>query len=399
MAYASKIRTLLLYSRGCPTRRNQIKQSVLHGAFKLSYEFRAKALADSFGGSNLFRRLFQDGYSALGYVNDWRDAFINHPALRVFSCNISNLIEYHACLRNIGEFDLIVVLHSAFGDDVSLLQKTANLLARRKCRIAVFVGNEYILMREKRAFIEAIHADYVCTQLPLATGQFLYGDIAGIKVIEMPHALNPDIFFPCEVTVERRKIGFIGARYPNWIGDSERNTFFSYCIETIAVEQGDFSIGRGNRSREHWADFLRGIGGTIGAEAGTYFLDRESAILSASKRFLSSGILEEEFDSGNYAREHHIEYVSGKAISSRHFEALGTKTVQLLLEGDYNGILQPDVHYLSIRKDLSNFEQAVSIFMDLDKRKEMANLAFEFAMDCHTYAHRVNHFLKEIDFC
>ncbi len=38
--------------------------------------------------------------------------------------------------------------------------------------------------------------------------------------------------------------------------------------------------------------------------------------------------------------------VSGKSVSSRHFEPIGTKTCQILLEGEYNGVLSPGEHYI-----------------------------------------------------
>ncbi len=85
--------------------------------------------------------------------------------------------------------------------------------------------------------------------------------------------------------------------------------------------------------------------------------------------------------------------VSGKAISSRHFEPMGTKTCQFLLEGDYNGILRPEEHYVAVRRDLSDVDEAARRFRDDGDRQEIADRAYEYALSEHTYAHRVESIL------
>jgi len=88
--------------------------------------------------------------------------------------------------------------------------------------------------------------------------------------------------------------------------------------------------------------------------------------------------------------------VSGKAISSRHFEPVGTKTCQILLEGDYNGILQADRDYISLSKDYSNIDDVVRRFRDDGYRSELVDHALEHVLAEHTYTHRVNRVLDEV---
>ena len=88
--------------------------------------------------------------------------------------------------------------------------------------------------------------------------------------------------------------------------------------------------------------------------------------------------------------------MSGKSISSRHFEPIGTKTCQILLEGEYNGVLVPDEHYISVRKDRSNLGEAVRRFRDEGYRQAIAECAYEHVMSNHTYAHRVRSVLAAV---
>src|SRR5207248_3169827 len=91
-----------------------------------------------------------------------------------------------------------------------------------------------------------------------------------------------------------------------------------------------------------------------------------------------------------------VDYVSGKALSSRHFEAIGTKTCQLLLEGHYNGILEPETHYIAVKKDLSDLDEAVERFRDASYREQIVERAFQHALGSHTYAHRVRTLLDAV---
>jgi spore maturation protein CgeB len=92
---------------------------------------------------------------------------------------------------------------------------------------------------------------------------------------------------------------------------------------------------------------------------------------------------------------HHPLPVSGKAISSRHFEPIGTETVQILLEGAYNGILQPDTHYIQLRRDHANLDEVLDRFRDPNVRAVITAAALTHVLEGHTYAHRVDQLLAE----
>jgi spore maturation protein CgeB len=78
-----------------------------------------------------------------------------------------------------------------------------------------------------------------------------------------------------------------------------------------------------------------------------------------------------------------------KAISSRHFDAIGTKTCQIMLEGRYNDILVANEHYLEVALDHSNLDEVIERFKDPVERHRISETAYEFVMQGHTYAHRM----------
>jgi hypothetical protein len=391
------IKTLFLYSRGAPTASQIIVDTVLRGFLNAPYQNPSPVWLDSMGWIGLkLKNRVNDPYAGLGYINDWLDAFRLTPSLNLIECNINDHIAYRRIKPLLKDIPLVVVMHSAAGDDLRLLSSTAHWFESRKGKLAVFLGNEYDLLEEKIDFIVQSGADYVCTQLPRLAAEFLYGDIDGAAILEMPHALNPSVYNPGLPSDRGVNIGFIGARYPKWIGDSERNDFLDHCNNDANVTGKVIKTGGVNIGRGEWANFLRNSYGTIGAEAGTYFLDKQGAILKSAKRAYSGEGIGVENWFEEILLKNKLIYVSGKAISSRHFEPMGTKTVQILLKGSYNDILIPDVHYFAVDKDLGNFEEKMLEFKDPYRWAEISNCAYEYAMDCHTYAHRLRDFVRSI---
>lgn len=342
-----------------------------------------------FRGLGLVRRALRDRYAGLSYAIDWRDAFVGHPGLRADVCNILNLVDYRRACRRIGEYDLVVVLHSATGDNMALLRRTASWFDARRARLVVFVGNEYNLLADKLGFIRDAGAEFVASQLPLDSARWLYATCPGAEVVPMPHALNPAIYRRLGGLPRTTDIGFVGARYPFSIGDLERAAVLEHFERRAEAYGLAVDIRYGNMPRAQWVEFLNRCRAVVGAEAGTYYLDPAGELIPRVEAFVR-----EHPDAGfedvyaRFFRDRPIE-VSGKAISSRHFEPIGTGTCQLLLEGRYNGILEPDVHYIALRRDLSNAADAVRRYRDAEYRQTIIEAAFAHVMTGHTYAHRV----------
>lgn len=340
--------------------------------------------------------LCEDAYSRQSYIKDWADAFIGCPEVDVVECDTMNLIDFKRRIKDTS-FDLIVVMHSALGDDADLMLDKASWFHRRKGVLAVFVGNEYDIMDKKFAFLRESCADYVCSQLPHDTAQWLYGHIPGLKVLNFPHALNPDVFCSDGIGERSTWVGFRGDFYANFIGDSERNDFIRYFMDNEDVLGLSCDIQRVKVDRYEWAAFLKSCKTIVGAESGLLYLDREGELVKRAKEYCVrhpdatvQEVREQCYENAD------IEYRSGRCISSRHFEPVGTRTCQLLLEGRYNDILLPGEHYIEVKRDFSNINEAVDQLKDDAVRERIVESAYEFVMENHTYAKRVEQLLKVV---
>ncbi len=387
------IKTLVLDSQG-PKWQGIAANTVLRGLLRLPI---GSELPTGWRRNPVLRRLLADWYENLSYILDWREALCASPSLDVTLCNASNLIEYAGHLRSISRYDLIIILHSLAGDSMSLLLRTVGWFGRRRGKLVVFVGNEYDLMAQKIAFIQRSRADYVCSQLPLAAAQWLYQECPRTRVLALPHALNPRFYYPDASIPRTCDIGFVGDRYPFFIGDLERTHLIDFFQRQGASLGLLCKLRTGRMIRPDWAAFLRTCKAIIGGEAGTYYLDRQAHTLTSAKAFQRKNprasfddVFEKFFAPMQNA-------LSGKAISSRHFEPIGTKTCQILLQGDYNGILRADEHYIAVNKDLSNVDAAIERFKDESYRTKMVDRAFEYVMSEHTYAHRVRSLVRRLE--
>ena len=89
--------------------------------------------------------------------------------------------------------------------------------------------------------------------------------------------------------------------------------------------------------------------------------------------------------------------ISGKVISSRHYDAIGTKTRQIMFPGRFNDILRADEHYISLGRDFKNIDDVLGRFCDLDYRRNMVDITYEYVMDQHTHQHRIDYLMKVVN--
>jgi hypothetical protein len=66
-----------------------------------------------------------------------------------------------------------------------------------------------------------------------------------------------------------------------------------------------------------------------------------------------------------------------RALSPRHLEACATRTAQVLVEGDYNGVLTAGRHYLALERDFSNLDAVLDQLASERERERLAASAYE----------------------
>ncbi len=76
------------------------------------------------------------------------------------------------------------------------------------------------------------------------------------------------------------------------------------------------------------------------------------------------------------------------ALSPRHFECAMTKTCQVLIEGDYDGVFLPDIHFIELKKDFSNISEVLEKVKDKALCEQMAERTYRDVILSEKYTYR-----------
>ncbi len=113
-----------------------------------------------------------------------------------------------------------------------------------------------------------------------------------------------------------------------------------------------------------WLDFINNCKFTLGTNSGSSLLDPRGDIQRKVRTYL------EKYPNASFeeVEEHCFKGLDGHhtftAISPRVLEAAALNSCQILVEGNYSGLIQPWEHYIPIRPDASNFNDVLSTMQD-----------------------------------
>ena len=336
----------------------------------------------------------------MSYQHGWPRHFARHPR---FACVPLNLADRRfnarvrgAWLARRDRYDAVVLLHSAFSNACMVGPAMLDALARLRAPKAYFVGNEYKLMPEKMAFSEALGVRLLVSQTESRAIHDLYRERLKCVVVGIPNTgLDPEIFQPRTRWTERPiDLGYRAVDSPDYLGHDERRRIAGF-FQANAARYGlriDISLRTEDRFTEPaWADFLNRCRGQLGTEAGGDFFE-----LNDARRLAVNDYLRTHPSAGH--EEIFAKFFEGaptlpiRILSGRNVEAAGTRTVQILFAGHYDGYFEPDVHYIPLRKDLRDADEAVRKFRDDALCARLADNAYDLVRCRLTYAHLIERF-------
>jgi hypothetical protein len=262
---------------------------------------------------------------------------------------------------------------------------------------------------------EFIHTDVVCDFLE----EFGVGAVCSV----VPEQLWPEIYssvdrervrfvrvltgYLDEGTVERIDrivsathvrpidVGYRAWRAAPWLGRHGRlKTMIADAFREAAPRHG-LRIDVSTRDEDtivgdDWYHFLASCKYTIGVEGGASVLDRDGSIRERTEVYLRSHP-EADFDEVSAACLGEEDGRDGfllASLSPRQLEACATRTCQVLIEGSYNGILEPDRHYIELRSDFSNLDAVLDQLKADDDRAAMVDRAYRDVVASGSWTYR-----------
>ena len=144
-----------------------------------------------------------------------------------------------------------------------------------------------------------------------------------------------------------------------------------------------------------WYEFIGSCRANLGAETGCNVFDFDGAIRAKYEELSvarAGPVPFEEFC--QYTDPIEAQYDIGQ-ISPRVFEAAALRTPLVLFSGRYLGVIEPDTHYIELKKDFSNADAVLARLEDIAALEKMAERAYDRLVGSGEFSYR--RFVEHID--
>jgi glycosyltransferase involved in cell wall biosynthesis len=251
---------------------------------------------------------------------------------------------------------------------------------------AAFIQDEYRFVNETNAAFREFRLDVLFTCVPQAEIANVYGDAAlpGVAKISVLTGYVPSGLAQLAVPpYERRRIdvGYRARKVPDWLGELGQEKWrIADRFARDASRYGlvtDISFREEDRLYEKkWIRFLSDCKAVLGTESGASVFDFSGDIQTKVDDHLAREpttpfhLLQELYFKAKEGR------VTLNQISPRCFEAAALRTLMVLYEGDYSGILKPWRHFVPLRKDHGNMDEVVAVLRDANQAQPIIEAAY-----------------------
>jgi hypothetical protein len=214
----------------------------------------------------------------------------------------------------------------------------------------------------------------------------LPGYVGDELVFLASHLSKPSADRTIDIGYRGRQLPYLygrGAMEKHWIGIRFRDLAGGLGLKLdIESEERKRIYG------EKYYAFLANCRAVLGVEAGVSIFDIDDVVRPQYEKLLAENpriSFEEAYAQLLHRYEDNIPY---RTISPRHFEAAALRVCQILFEGKYSGVMEPMVHYISLKKDFSNFAEVVRLFKDERLRQEIVDNAYRDLIASGRYSYR-----------
>jgi hypothetical protein len=306
------------------------------------------------------------------------------------------------------QFDVVIVHYSVFlAIDAYLSNRTRNQLREFQGVKAIFLQDEYRFVDATVQNIKEVGFDVIFTCVPAQSIERVYpaAKLPGVTRINvLTGYVSESLLHYTPIPISKRKfdVSYRGRRYPVWHGrlGLEKWRIAQKFLEdaprfrlrcNISYEERDRVYGAG------WVDLLQQSKAVLGVESGASIFDFTGEVSSKVDTLVALQDANEL--SYDLLRERYFAQIEDTIplaqISPRTFEAIALRTLCVLYEGEYSGVLQPWRHYVPLKKDHSNMAEVVAVIRDPSRISEIVATAYaEIALN-PKYSYKA--FIAQVD--
>jgi len=355
--------------------------------------------------------LYDDRYTYISTIQEHLDSFRRYsknifhylPATGVWPATDDAL----EAAIDLSLFDVVIVHYSV---RLCLYDYFTEGLARQVERHnglkILFIQDEYERTETARRWMERLQFHIVYTCVPESGRELIYPShrFPGTEFLStltgyVPESGSLDQF---AIPIEDRAlyIGYRGRELSYIFGELGYEKYrIGVDVKRLAEERllpVDIETGDAQRIYgDDWYRFLGSARATLGTESGSNVFDYtgEVAKAVAKERSKQPGI---SFAQMHQKVVHKYEGpVEMNQVSPKIFEAIRLRTALVLFDGEYSGVVQPDVHFIPLRKDYSNIDEVFTKLEDLGYLAELTDRAYRDVIESGRYSYR--RFVEGVD--
>jgi hypothetical protein len=322
-------------------------------------------------------------------------------ALRRYSdCDVYYASSFGRCYFDLDSFDAVVIHYSVkVCSPGHLSPPFERALCKAKCLKALFIQDEYEGTNANRAAIRKLGIRVVFTCVPPESIDKVYprADFPDVEFVNVLTGYVPlDLLAAVQPLPMRQRsilIGYRGRSIGYWYGDLGREKLvIGQRMRAVCDRHGlKTDIEWEEECRiygDDWLRFLAGSKATLGTESGANVFDFDGSLTLAIQRAL----LKDPALSYDDIREQYLRNVDGSIvmnqISPKIFEAVACRTALILFEGQYSNVLEPERHYIPLKKDFGNIDDVLGRLHDDDYLEALTRRAFDDVIASDRYSYR-----------
>lgn len=308
---------------------------------------------------------------------------------------------------DLNKFDVIIVHYSlSLLYDHHITLATKERLRLFKGLKVLFIQDEYRQINQVISQMQFINFDILFTCFPEPEIEKIYPKTLLPNVAKFNNLtgyIPEPVSLPIQIPLSKDRridVGYRGRKIPFWLGELAYEKYS--IVDAWQEHTKTFGLKTNISYNEHeriygkkWVNFLMSCKTTLGVESGASVMDFDGSLERDIRQWLKINPKSSFFEvRDRFLKEHEGKYKLNQ-ISPRCFEAIAYKTVLVLYEGEYSGILVADRHYIMLKKDFSNINQVVASIKDSAFLQHIADTAYEEIYLNPKYSYKT--FITQVD--
>lgn len=330
-------------------------------------------------------------------------SFARDSRHRTFFCHVD---QYSELVTDLSRFDA-VGLHYTIRLPFDQVSPSAELaLSEFRGLKFLFIQDEYDHTHRAWHWINKLGLNLVFTVVPEASIEQVYPalELPGVRFVSNLTGYVPEgLSNASEVLPPSKRclmIGYRGRPLPIRYGQlgiekvSVGEITKNYC-DTHGIMT---DIAWSEESRIYgpkWYEFMTSCRSMLGSESGSNVFDWDGSLFQSIEDFKENNPSADDMEIYEQViRPREIDGIMNQ-ISPRVFEAIAARTVLVLFDGDYSGVVKPGEHFIPLNKDGSNLTEVISFLQDEDYVDAMAERAYQDVIASGKYSYKS--FVAKID--